>query len=302
MEIVTATGQRIVASSQEHRHLFWVLRGAGQVGYGVVTKLQVKLHTLQEQYVGGSKNHTIFKTAARVPHHTPVICYVLFHDARLYFWNRLPDYFASAREAYQSLACRNLCTITLLLLCPYTGQHRSSAKVLISRRKQRRKRNKLYHYRRFGWKTFFPGPNHPFHPPSPSKVIHVIISQLEEAPVSSNPHTIGLELLGGVINRKSRDSCAYVHRDALYLFSVQAVWTPEDAKGNAHACRRWAEETARSLLPQSLSSYQNYADCGEKNRAQRLENYFGKANIQRLKELKEEYDPLGTFTREHFRL
>ena len=46
---------------------------------------------------------------------------VLFHDATLYFWNRLPDYFASAREAYKSLACRNLCTITLLLLCPDTG-------------------------------------------------------------------------------------------------------------------------------------------------------------------------------------
>ena len=27
------------------------------------------------------RNYTIFKTAARVPHHTPVICYVLFHDA-----------------------------------------------------------------------------------------------------------------------------------------------------------------------------------------------------------------------------
>ena len=67
------------------------------------------------------RNYTIFKTAARVPHHTPVICYVLFHDARLYFWNRLPDYFASAREAYKSLACRNLCTMTLLLLCPDTG-------------------------------------------------------------------------------------------------------------------------------------------------------------------------------------
>ena len=67
------------------------------------------------------RNYTIFKTAARVPHHTPVICYVLFHDARLYFGNRLPDYFAGAREAYKSLACRNLCTITLLLLCPDTG-------------------------------------------------------------------------------------------------------------------------------------------------------------------------------------
>ena len=51
----------------------------------------------------------------------PVICYVLFQDARLYFWNRLPDYFATAREAYKSLACRNLCTITLLLFCPDTG-------------------------------------------------------------------------------------------------------------------------------------------------------------------------------------
>ena len=62
-----------------------------------------------------------FNNPARVPHHTPVICYVLFHDARLYFWNRLPDYFASAREAYKSLACRNLCTIMLLLLCSDTG-------------------------------------------------------------------------------------------------------------------------------------------------------------------------------------
>ena len=62
-----------------------------------------------------------FNNPARVPHHTPVICYVLFHDARLYFWNRLRDYFASAREAFKSFACRNICTITLLLLCPDTG-------------------------------------------------------------------------------------------------------------------------------------------------------------------------------------
>ena len=67
------------------------------------------------------RNYTIFKTAARVPHHAPVICYVLFHDARLYFWSRLRDYLTSAREAYKSLACRNLCTMTLLLLCPDTG-------------------------------------------------------------------------------------------------------------------------------------------------------------------------------------
>ena len=46
---------------------------------------------------------------------------VLFHGARLYFWNLLPDYFASAREAYKSLACQNLCAITLLLLWRDSG-------------------------------------------------------------------------------------------------------------------------------------------------------------------------------------
>ena len=51
----------------------------------------------------------------------PVICYVLFHDARLYFWNRLRDYLTSAREAYKSHAYRNLCTVALLLLYPDTG-------------------------------------------------------------------------------------------------------------------------------------------------------------------------------------
>ena len=55
------------------------------------------------------KVRTIYHlTAARVPHHTPVTCYVLFHDATsvgsqigLYLWNRLPDYFATAREVYK---------------------------------------------------------------------------------------------------------------------------------------------------------------------------------------------------------
>ena len=67
--------------------------------------------------------------------------FVMFYFTMLgyIFGIRLPDYFASAREAYKSLACRSLCTITLLLLCPDTGQHRSSTKILISRLKQRQK-------------------------------------------------------------------------------------------------------------------------------------------------------------------
>ena len=48
----------------------------------------------------------------------------------LYFWNRMPDYFATA------IACQNLCIITLLLLWSNTGQHGSSPKILFSRWKR----------------------------------------------------------------------------------------------------------------------------------------------------------------------
>lgn len=133
------------------------------------------------------------------------------------------------------------------------------------------------------------------------QIIEIIINQLESAPVVSTHHIIGLEQLGGEINQKSRDSCAYVHRDALFLYSVQAMWKPQDeANGNAHASRQWAERAGQSMLAHSLGSYQNYADCGEATSQERLENYFGKSNLQRLKDLKKEYDPHGVLNKKHF--
>lgn len=306
MEMVTATGQRIVASSHEHEQLFWALRGAGQVGFGVVTKAQVKLHKLQEKYVAG-RFHYIPLSAAKLGellHAINEFCRSAEDELtfNIYLITQIPgvavDYFYDGppgdteKSLLQFLRC-----ITETFGPPGNG---SSA---INGPWEEQTTSYLEYQQRFGeepvktqkmWKSALLGE-------LTTEVIKIIIDQLESAPVSSNPHTIGLELLGGEINRKSRDSCAYVHRDALFLFSVQAVWKPEDeANGNALACRRWAEETGQSLLAHSLGSYQNYADCGEQNKSQRLENYFSKRNIQRLKELKEEFDPLGILTREHF--
>ena len=45
----------------------------------------------------------------------------------------MPDYFASARGSYKSLACQKLCIIKLILLWPDTAQLKNSTKILISR-------------------------------------------------------------------------------------------------------------------------------------------------------------------------
>ena len=74
-----------------------------------------------------------------IPQSFVMFCFTLLgSQIDLYFWNRMPDYFASARGAYKSPACQNLCIFTLLLLWPDTGQHRSPAKILISRRRQKK--------------------------------------------------------------------------------------------------------------------------------------------------------------------
>ena len=75
----------------------------------------------------------------------------------LYFWNRMPLYFARARGAYKSPACRNLCIITLLLLWPDPGQHGSSAKILISRWKRRQNSELSFVILRTAWKLKFRG-------------------------------------------------------------------------------------------------------------------------------------------------
>jgi hypothetical protein len=52
-ELVTADGELLRVSADEHPDLFWAMRGAG-ANFGVVTALQVRLHPAPEHAVGGS--------------------------------------------------------------------------------------------------------------------------------------------------------------------------------------------------------------------------------------------------------
>ena len=74
-----------------------------------------------------------------IPSH--LLCFVslCWLPRSIYIFGIEYHYFARARGVYKSPVCPNLCIIKLLLLWPDTGQHRRSAKILISRWKRRQK-------------------------------------------------------------------------------------------------------------------------------------------------------------------
>jgi FAD binding domain/Berberine and berberine like len=56
VELVTADGERVLASADEHPDLFWALRGGGG-NFGVATALELRLHPLEAQVLGGLAIH-----------------------------------------------------------------------------------------------------------------------------------------------------------------------------------------------------------------------------------------------------
>ena len=57
-EVVTADGERVRASAEEHPDLFWALRGAG-ANFGVVTSFEYRLHPVGPTVLGGMVVHPL---------------------------------------------------------------------------------------------------------------------------------------------------------------------------------------------------------------------------------------------------
>lgn len=274
-ELVIPDGKVIHANANENQDLLSGLRGGGG-NFGVVTRLDFRLHPLQE-VIGG---RLVYRGEG-------------VREALL-------RYRDVVERSPRDLSCQVSLTIdefhipTLEIDPCYTGQHADpealqalrSAPGLIQDevRKlpfldQQRVIDTAYGEKRHYWKGHFVRE-------LPDELLDELLSHISA--LGRPPGGIMIESLHGTPKDGNVPPGAVGFRQAAFNVSVMAVW--QDPTRDAEQIA-WAREGAAAIEPWSFSGggYVNYMQADEP--IERVRATFGKETFDRLQSLKQKYDP-----------
>jgi FAD/FMN-containing dehydrogenase len=284
VELVTATGDVVRSSAEEHPDLFWAVRGGGG-NFGIATWLEYELYPVGPTVTGGLVAHP-FSAARDV--------------LRFYreFTASLPDEltaFAGVLHAPDGSGTK----LAAIVVC-HAGSLEDGAKAVAP-------------VKRFGspvmdvigpmpytavnmlfdagfprgalnyWKSnFLAGLE--------DKVIDTMIERFATTP--SPMSALLLEHFHGAATRVKPTETAFPHRSVGYNFLTVSEWL--DAGANA-ANIKWARETYAAMAPHFASGrYVNYLNADEMAEGGAVTAAFG-PNWNRLREVKQRYDPENVF-------
>jgi len=122
-------------------------------------------------------------------------------------------------------------------------------------------------------------------------VIEIFVAGFRSVP--SPTTAIAIEQLGGAVSRVPEDDTAFNHRNNAFNALIVSSW-PDRAENDKHI--RWTRELWQALQPHASGDvYVNYlgqeADEGE----DRIRAAYGAQKYERLRALKQEYDPQNMF-------
>lgn len=287
-EVVTADGDVIRASAQEHPDLFWALRGGGG-NFGVVTRFEYRLHPVGPNLLSGLVVYP-FADAKSVLHKYREFCATAPDDLTVWVVMRKapPLPFLPAEVHGQEV---------VVLAFLYAGDP-AKGEALVAP------------LSRFGtpagahmgaqpytaWQQAFdplltPGArnywkSHNF-ATLDDGLFDVLIGAVRTLPSPSCE--IFIASLGGATSRHSADSSAYGQRDAQFLMNVHGRW---DSAADDQRGVEWSRRLFKDAAPfASGGVYINFMTAEETDRVRAA---YG-ANYARLARVKKQYDAANLF-------
>ena len=288
-DVVTADGEFIAASPDEHPDLFWGLRGGGG-NFGIVTSFKYRLHPLGPAVLAG------------------VLAWPMAEAGHVLRFLR--DFVADAPDEVGIMANLRLAPalpvfpkelhgkpIVALIVC-YAGPVQEGEGVLRPLRefgapeldnigpKPYVAHQAIFdpaypHGRSYYWKAWRL-------PPLTEGAIDIIVEQA--AAITSPLSAIPIFTLGGAVARVEDDATAFTGRGAAHDINFVASWLPDDPEPERH--KAWARAAWEAMRPFARGVYVNFMSDEPMHD---VHVAYGGRTYARLAALKSTYDPSNVF-------
>jgi FAD/FMN-containing dehydrogenase len=289
-DIVTANGEILRASENEHPDLFWALRGGGG-NFGVVTSFEFRLHCvgptvlagpilwdatdadkvmrLYRDLIGDAPDElgTVVRFGAAPP--LPVIPQDLHWRPVLMVGACYAGPIEDGERVLRPLrACRTP-LLDLIGPSPYVGFQSALDSTVVH-----------------GWNYYWKSTDLP---ELRDELIDLIV---EHAFASSSPRSyVAMFHLQGAVSRVSEGATAFGNRQASHAITLDAVWRPGEDAGERDTA--WTREFFASLGRFREGVYVNFL-AGDED-PDRIREAYGESVYDRLVDVKAKYDPDNVF-------
>lgn len=282
VELVTADGRVIQASSEFHKDLFWGLRGGGG-NFGVVTCFEYQLHPVGPEVTGGLIAHPfeasneVLRFYADFTSDLPdemVVFGALFHSpdgSGTRLAGMVPCHCGRLRDGEKELGPIKRYGNPVLDMVGAISYEGINGMLDAANPKG------ALNY----WKSGFLAQ-------LTDEVIRIMVEQFSHCP--STMSSIFLENLHGAATRIDPTATAFPHRSEGFNLVIISQWmNPDDSDANI----AWARDTYNALEPFMINRvYVNY--IGDDESLATVKAAFG-PNYDRLQALKDRYDPENIF-------
>ena len=283
VDLVTADGQLLTASAEQHPDLFWAMRGAG-ANFGIATSFEYRLHHVPA-VLGGMVIHALDRG----------------RDV-LRFYREFAASQPDELTTYAAVLTGPGGEVVVALVACYAGAIEEGENVLAPLRGYGRPLADTIAPIRYTTMQGTIGPGFPHGRLNywKSGLTRLIADEVIEAVVAygrrvPSPHTaVVFGDCHGACGRVGKTDTAYYHRDLPFDLMILGSWIdPADSEENI----RWIRDLFRSVEPH-LGSGVYVNDLDRDEAPERIRRAYG-ANHERLLALKQRYDPTNRFRMNH---
>jgi FAD binding domain/Berberine and berberine like len=290
-ELVTAEGDIIRASANDHPDLFWALRGGGG-NFGVVSSFRFTLHPVGPTVMAGPVFWAAEDTPDVLRFYREFLTDAPDELGNVVRLGTIPPWPAVSEELHFRPA--------IAVASCYVGPVEDGERAVHALRRfgtplvdlvgptlyvdhQGSIDDTVPHGWRYYWKaTDLTGMS--------DEVIDIVA---EHAYGATSPRSYAAMFhLGGAVARAPKDATAYPGRDVEHNIIIDAAWLPEQDDAGA-AETAWARKFLDALQPHRAGVYVNFLDSDDDTG--RVREAYGDDTYRRLAEVKAKYDPENVY-------